>query len=149
MNVDRFQRQNQPTLISTAAERFARYQRSRFISLSSRPGQWAKLKDSTVERKERRGIADNSEWILREYDVMLNAIGVKIIGKRTYVGFVRDRRHPRGKMISQLVRIHSLGLRNLPIRKPLGLPNRSTMRKMVEDVRDRYNRIIRQNRGKK
>lgn len=147
LNVDRFQKKNQPALISVAAQRYFKYLRNRFISNSSGGSQWQRLKEDTVERKERRGIADNPEWVLREYDYLLNSMGVKVVGKQTRVGFVKDRKHPRGKTIFQLVRIHGRGEGGLPIRQAIGLPNRSTSRQMAQDVRDAYNRIIRKNKN--
>lgn len=142
MNLDRFQKKNQPLLVSTAADRYFKYLRNRFIANSSGGKQWPPLEESTIERKERRGIADNPKWKLREYDIILNSMGVKVIGKKTYAGFVRDRRHPRGKTVFQLVRIHGRG-EGQKIRKAMGYPNRPTMKKMVQDVRDQYNKRMR------
>lgn len=147
MNVDRFQKKNQSALISVAAQRYFKYLRNRFISNASGGNQWPPLKESTIERKERRGIADNPEWRLREYDYLLNSMGVKIIGKQTRVGFVKDRRHPRGKTVFQLIKIHGRGEGGLPIRQAIGLPNRSTSKQMAKDVRDQYNKLIRKNRN--
>lgn len=154
MNVDRFQKRNQPILISTAADRYYKFLRNRFIALSSRGSKdgsrgWKILDPVTVKSKEYRGIADNPDWILREYDVLLNAMGTKTTGKKTFVGFVRNRKHPRGKMVFQLVRIHGRGENNLPIRQMVALPSRSVAKKMAQDVRDQYNRVIRKNRRSK
>lgn len=146
MNVNRFQERNRPTLIETAAYRYLKYLRNRYIALSSRGSTWPPLKQVTIYSKTQRGIADKPEWRLREYDILLNAMDIKVIAKRTYVGFVRNRRHPRGATIFELVRKHSTGEGKLPVREVLGLPSRQTAKRMAQDVRDQYNRIIRRNR---
>ena len=78
---------------------------------------------------------------------VFNSMGSKIIGNKTYVGYVRNKRHPRGLMVFKLVSLHNRGSGNLPSRQAIGLPNRLTGKRMAEDVRDQYNKIIR--RGKR
>ena len=144
LNVDRYQKSNQPKLLDIAADRYLRYLRNRYISLSAGGGEWPDLTDSTIKSKAWRGIADNPSAILREYDLLLNSMGKVIRGKEIYVGYTSNRQHPRGISIFQLVRIHSKGEGRVPKRRVIGLPNQQTLKNMVNDVRSRYNRIIRQ-----
>lgn len=152
MNVNRYVKKNQSTLLKTAANRYLTYLRNRYISLSSGSGEWPPLAESTIKRKKRRiqqgyGTA-NPESILRETDTMLDTLGIRTRGKYVYVGYVREKPHPRGPSVNQLVNIHANGGVYLPSRNAMASPNNSTRIRMVEDIRDQYNKVIRQNRKK-
>ncbi len=147
LNVQRYAAKNKPVLLNTAANRYLQYLRNRYLSLSAGSGEWLPLQYETVKRKERRGIADNPTHILREYDAILSSLNILIKDKQTYVGFVRDKRHPRGLRVFQLVRIHAEGLRGLPKRNAIGIPPQRTLKQMVDDIRVIYNKIIRRERN--
>lgn len=146
LNVSRFAKTNQPILLNTAAIRYLQFQRKRFLALSAGGGEWPKLKRSTIKRKARRGIADNPRAILREYDALLSGLGFKTIGKKIFVGFTRNRPHPRGKSVFQIAKIHTKGLGVVPVRRVVGLPDSGLRIKMIDDIRTTYNKIIRANR---
>lgn len=147
MNVGRYSNRNKPVLLRTAANRYLQYSRKRFIALSAGGGEWRKLKRVTVLRKLQRGVADNPRAILREYDILLGAIDSKEVGDKIYIGIVRNRSHPRGGTIIKIAKIHTKGNSRLPARRVISGPNTSTLKKMVVDVRDSYNLLIRrQNR---
>lgn len=147
LNVQRFAKSNQPVLLNAAAKRYVQYLRNRFISLSSRPGTWPKLAESTIKRKIRVKVAVNPKWILRESDTMLNSLGIRTRGNQVLAGFVRDRPHPRAKSVNYLVKLHSHIIESkLPYRPAIGSPNNATRKRMTEDIRDEYNRVIRRNK---
>lgn len=148
MSVDRFQKQNQPTLLQTAVQRYVQFLRNRYISLSAGGGEWPQLADSTVASKESRGIAENPEAILRESDTMLEALSYRKIGNKLFVGIVHDEDHPRAESVKFLAKIHTAGSpkRKLPKRIVVSGPDNRTRKGMVKDIRDQYNKLIRQNR---
>jgi len=149
MNIKRFEQKNQPLLLSTAAARYEQFLRNRFIRNSRGGGQWVSLAASTIKRKEQRGIADRPELILRESDLMLDSIGTKVVSGTTFVGFVRDRAHTRKIRLLRLVRIHTIGGPKLPSRKVVDYPDSNTRMKMVDDIKDQYNKQLRKNRRNK
>lgn len=146
LNVNRFQEQNRPTLLKVAGNRYLKFQRSRFIANASGGGSWAALARSTIQAKTRRGIAADPEWILREYDVLLNELAIKVQGKQLLVGYVRNRSHPSGKSVYFLVRVHTRGTSRIPSRKVISEPTQTVLRGMVQDIRDEYNKVIRRER---
>lgn len=146
LTVSRFSKNNQPILLQTAANRYLQFLKKRFIRLSAGGGEWPKLKRITVLRKRRRGVADNPRAILREYDALLSALQSKILGKKVFVGFTRNRSHPRGKSVFFLAKIHTRGSRTIPSRRVVGLPDTKTRNQMTIDIRNTYNRVIRSRR---
>lgn len=152
--VDRYSKKNQPELLNQAGNRYLQFLRNSYIAKSSGRGAWSPLSEKTIERKEQRGIADSPHWILREYDHLLYSLDIKQKGKELFVGYVRDRTHLSGRItIHKLVKIHSLGAKKgkwkLPARPIIVLPNNSLRKKMVEDVKKVYQKVIRANRRKK
>lgn len=143
IKVNRYAQNNQPLLLRTAAQRYVQFLQRRYIALASGQGAWPKLKRSTVLRKIRRGIADNPRFILREYNVLMNEIGLAIRGKQILVGYNRNRSHPRGSNVFFLVQLHANGNSRLPKRQIVVYPDRATEKRMVEDIKDSYNRQIR------
>lgn len=146
LKIDRFSKNNQPILLNTAAIRYLQFQRKRYLALSAGGGEWPKLKKVTIQRKKRRGIAENPRAILREYDTLISSLGFKTIGRKIFVGFTRNRPHPRGKSVFQIAKIHTKGLGRVPVRRVVGLPDKALRIKMVDDIRTTYNKIIRANR---
>lgn len=150
MSVDRFQKQNQPVLLQTAVQRYVQFLRNRYISLSAGGGEWPELADSTVASKTSRGIAENPEAILRESDTMLASLSYKKVGNQIFVGIVNDDDHPRAESVKFLAKIHTRGSpkKKLPARVVVSGPDNRTRKRMVKDIRDQYNKLIRQNRRK-
>ncbi len=155
----RIVRTQKPALLKAAANRFARYTRQRFISLSGKGGgEWPKLHPTTVSRKEARGIAQNPSWILRESDTLLKSLGAKpkndyyIVGivkpalkpPPTYMKVVkRTRRKVTYKAITtgQLARFHHFGRGNNPRRPIFTKPNTNMRKQMTEDVRKELRKL--------
>lgn len=148
IEVDNYSKKNQPTLLRTAARRYVTYLRERFLALSAGGGEWPELEESTIERKERRGWAEDPYAILRESDTLFNSIGHRTRGKYVYVGYNRQEGHPRAPSVTFLARLHSDGGRFMPARVPVKPPDASTRRRMADDIIKEYNKLIRKNRGK-
>lgn len=146
LNIKRYSQNNKPKLVETAANRYLQYSRNRYISLSAGGGEWPGLKLTTVARKIRRGIADDPTAILRESDTILNELQVKIIGKVTYVGIFSNRMHPRGPAITKLALIHTVGTILIDARPIVVSPPNQVRKRMVDDIRTTYNKLIRQQR---
>lgn len=151
LNVDRYQKQNQPLLLRTAVQRYHKWLRNRYISLAAGSGRWPKLQLSTIQRKKRRakkeaGITGKPHWILREYNVLLRALNYTVRNKQWLVGFTKNVRHPRGRTVFQLVRIHSKGVGGLPVRRIIDLPTNSVRKQMLEDIKKEYNKELRKRR---
>lgn len=155
----RFSDKNRPILLRVAAQRYAKFLRNRFISLSagsSRDGQWRNLVERTIKRKERR-LAKNPHYILRETDQLLNSIRARSREQEYIVGVFDNTPHIKVEpndpdiTILELVKIHQgIGKRSphIPIRPIVVLPNGRVQRQMVNDVRKEYDKIIRKNRRK-
>lgn len=136
LNVSRFSRRNQPVLTKTAAQHYVNFLRERYLINSAGGGDWPGLKEETIKRKERRGIAEDPSAILRESDTVLESLGIRTRGQLVYAGFVREKDHPRGPSVNQLVIIHST------TRRIIILPSNNVRRKMAESARKEYNKLI-------
>lgn len=145
INIQRYAEKNRPLIVRTAANRYLQFLRNRYISLSAgSSSQWMPLALSTVLRKIRRGIADDPTAILREYDVLLNSLNLKVNGQITYVGYTSDKKHPRGPSVFFLVIIHADTGRRIIV-----LPSESVKKRMVDDIRKDYNKIVRLENSRK
>lgn len=149
LNVYRFAEKNQPILLEVAAKRYLQYLRRRYISQSAGGGGWEDLEDSTVDSKEARRVARNPNWILREYDLVLKSLGIKNTPKRVYVGVVNSEPHPRGNTTIEIAKVHQKGTDLIPRRVIIPKVENTIRRKMVDDVRKEYDKVIRANRRKK
>lgn len=148
LNVYQFAEKNQPIILEIAAKRYLQYLRRRYIAQSAGGGGWEDLKESTIESKRKRNVADNPEWILREYDIVLNSLGIKNTPKRVYVGVVKSTQHPRGNNSIEIATIHQVG-EGLPARQIIPKVENSIRKKMVDDIRKQYDKVVRANRRKK
>lgn len=160
--VKRYAEKNRPILLKTAAQRYQDYLKRRFRAYSARGFGWLELSKRRLREKERdqfRTGVRRISWILRETDQLLNAIEVKPDRDQYMVGIVKNKTHRgfkivRGREVSnnigmaRLAEIHQFGRGHVPARPFMVLPNRSTQLRMVRDVRDEYNKIIRANRRK-
>ena len=160
LNVKRFAQKNRPTLLKVAAERYAKYLKNRYIQMAAGRGDWLPLTERTIENKTRRSAipdgAKNPYWILRETDDLMLSIKARQRNQSYVVGYVENRLHKkltpddRDITLLELIKIHQ-GITpqpRTPVRPIIVLPDRRTNRKMVEDVRDEYNKVIRRNRKK-
>lgn len=147
-NLKRYTDQNKARLTSIAADRYIAFLRRRNLRLSGGGGEWPPLKPETVDRKKRRKVAKNPNWILREYEVLLRSIGKKRVGNRTFVGFVQNTEHPRGPSVIKLAAIHQKGLGRVPRRRVIIPPSIDVRQRMFNDIRREYNRETRRNRKK-
>lgn len=148
LNVSRYSKSNQLTLLQTAASRYLQYLKNRFIRLSAGGGEWPKLKRITIQSKKKRG-ASNPRAILREFNELFGAIKARRLGSKIYAGYVRNEPHTRSKSVFFLAKVHTKGTPSKSgriVRKVVGLPDTKTRKKMVEDIRNTYNRIIRPRR---
>lgn len=148
LTVSRFSKNNQPILLQTAANRYLQFLKKRFIRLSAGGGEWPKLKKVTRDSKRKRG-APNPRAILREFDELLSALSSKILGKKIFVGYVRNRKHTRAKSVFHLAKVHTKGIPSKSgpvVRKVVGLPDTKTRNQMTIDIRNTYNRLIRSRR---
>lgn len=146
LNVHRYAEKNKPIVLLTAAQRYLRFLQRRFISLSAGGGEWPELKQSTIERKERRGVSGNSEAILRESDELLQGLGLKFVHDTYHVGYVQNKQHWRARGTIFLARIHTKGLGIVPVRRVIGRPSNTVRRGMTTDIRREYQKIIRRAR---
>lgn len=144
IRVNRYAKQNQAKLLDIAANRYLRFLRNRYRALAAGGGDWPELAESTVTSKFARGVAEDPEAILREYDVLLNSLDKKVVGGKTFVGYVKDRKHPRGNSVFRLVVIHASQRRKIIV-----LPGSAVRRKMIEDIKKEYAKAARQERRKK
>lgn len=150
LKVQRFK--DKPLLLKTAAQHLLNWLRERHEAGAN----WEELKEVTIERKSRRGVAQNPEAILQETESMINTLSIRTRGERVFVGFPRDRAHQRTEdrvtnpiNVNELVRIHSNGNVFLPIREVLGTPSNKVRADMVQLVQKEYNKLIREENKKK
>lgn len=156
LNVKRYSDANRPVLLEVAATRYLKFLKKRHYA----GGGWARLKEVTIELKKWRqlkyGTPANPNWVLRETNTLVKNLEKKATKDGYEVGHVVDRVHPstpdriakqgRRLRISRLVRIHTLGEGGLTPRKVIDPPNAELRKRMVEDVRTAYDKIIRRYR---
>jgi len=149
MNINRYTEKNRTVLLDTAANRYLKYLKTRFISFSAGRGDWDPLKPDTIRIKTKRGVRGNPSWILRESDTLLNSLGIKKETGRIRVGLTRYRAHPRFNGTSIMLRkIHQYGDGVVPQRIIVPVIASNTRRQIVDDIKKEYNKIIRANRRK-
>lgn len=149
LNVVRYAEKNRPELLETAAKRLLKYQRERFLRLSRGGGEWSPLKSETIKRKKRRGVSKNPSLILREKGELLAAMGMKISNNRYLVGFVQNRSHWRAKGTTFLALVHHFGKGRVSQRRVIGIADPHIKKRMVEDVKMKFRRVIAAQRRKK
>jgi hypothetical protein len=151
MNVVRYAEKNQPQLIETAARRLLRYQQERFLRLSRGGGEWQKLSDITMRIKAAREYASDPNLILREKDELRHGLGMKLVGKTYFVGYVQNLEHWRYGGTVSLAKLHHFGVprNNLPARRVIGRPSDHVKKQMTQDIKKKYQQIISRNKKKK
>lgn len=146
----RYTERNRKVLTETAALRFYKYIRGRYLSLSGGRGEWPPLADSTIKKKEQRALSNNPSAILRETDTLLGSLDVVFKSGTWLVGYVHDGPHNDSrKSIEEIAVYHNQGTDTMPQRPVLALPSSRVQRQMVEDVRNQYNKEIRRVRRKR
>jgi len=147
LNIMRYAEKNRRILVELAAERYQQWLIRRFLSLSGGGGHWTELKQSTVDRKEREGLVENPNWILRETGSLLDNITMEDTedGSITVGYNDEDAEHERSVMsIGELVR-HQYA----EGRDAIAEPDSSTRRRMAADVKKEFDKIVRRMRKKK
>jgi len=150
LKIFRFAQKNRKTIVRLAAERYVRWLRKRYISLSAGGGSdddgggtWPELADETIERKIRRKIAKNPHYILREGDDMMDAIDMEERADGTYVGYVDEGMdHPRSSMSMVELVVHHAGTG----RDAIARPSNTIRKRMADDVRKEWNKMKRKYR---
>ena len=146
LNIDKFSTRNRPLLLVKAAERYVQFLQDRYITYALGGGTWPPLKEETIKRKERRGVASDPTAILLESEDLFNNIKVRRRGNTLYVGYVRNVAHFRHPSVTRLVTIHAKGQGRNPVRRIMALPDDATRKQMVEDIRRAYNAEIQRNK---
>ena len=140
--------QRRKKIFDRAGTRYTKYLRNRYLGLSAMVGgssTWPKLEDITVKSKEKRGIANNPKWILREGDELLNGMSFVTNPSGFTVGYMTPEGHPRFEgTLGQLASIHQEGNSNLPSRKILIKPTAPLYRLLVRDIQQSIGDVIRE-----
>lgn len=144
LNPLRYLDKNRPIILKTAAERYLRYLKERFIRLSRGGGEWSPLEESTIASKKSRG-SPTPRTILREFSDLFNSMGMRIGRNTWYVGFVTNfgisRPSDRASGTISLAKLHTKGGGRNKIRRVIGLPSEHVRRAMLEDIRKEYKKI--------
>jgi hypothetical protein len=153
MKFRRMAPQRRKELFGTAAERYKQYLRKRYISNSSGKGGWAELKKSTKQRKKRRGIATNPNWILRESNTLLNSMDYQLNPKGFEIGYLGIKSqdiHPTNDYtaapitVGGLAEVHHFGLGRQIARPIIVEPDSRHYKLIIEAVQKEFNKLIRE-----
>lgn len=146
--VTRYAERNRPLLLQTAANRYLRYLEQRYLRLGP------PLKDSTIASKKSRG-SDTPEAVMRESDHTRSQLSTKVVKQQIFVGYVRNSKvnRPSKKigttfaLVKMHRTVHAGGLN--PARPIVVQPSEGVKKRMVEDIKNDYNKLIRRFRRRK
>lgn len=144
--VTRYAEKNRPVLLRTAANRYLRYLEQRYLRLGP------PLRPSTVASKKSRG-SDTPSAVMRESDHTRTQLSTKVVGQQIFVGYVRNSavNRPSSKIKSTfvLVKLHRTPHASNPARPIIVQPSDGIKRRMVDDIKNDYNKLIRRFRRRK
>lgn len=151
INLRRYTNEHKDILLRVAAQTYLNFLRQSYLVRSGGGKGWASLKKSTIRSKRSRGIAENPSAIMRESDLLYTMLDKQVTPTKVFVGYIRNRSHSRGsKTVFELVKIHATGAaKNLSVRSIIELPDGRTRNRMINDIKQEYDKILRANQRRR